>query len=328
MTRYVVLRLLQGIFVVWAAFTVCFVILYLLPSDPAEIIANRGTEQGGQPDPEQVALLRAELGLDRPLILQYLSMLGGFLTGGWGRSFHTGHGVFDLIAGAFPGTAAIAALALLLGGLAGLALAVAAAYTRSARLRSLLETLPSVGASLPTFWVALILMDLLAFRLRLVPPLGSEGPATMVLPTLALAVPVTAAVGQVLTQGLLATMAEPYVGVAVAKGVGRLRLLFVHVMRASALPALTILGVLIGQLLAGAVVVETVFARQGFGRLINEAVGSQDIPLVLGLVVFSAVVFVVVTLVVDILYTVVDPRLRGRASRSPRRSLVPTGGAS
>ncbi|MDR6868365.1 peptide/nickel transport system permease protein [Microbacterium resistens] len=327
MIRYVAFRLLQGLFVVWAAFTVCFVILYLLPSDPAEIIANKGVEQGGEPDPAQLAQLRSELGLDRPILVQYISQIGGFLVGSWGRSFANGKPVIDLIAGAFPGTATIALFALIVGTVIGGVIALAAAYTRSARLRSILETLPSLGASLPTFWVALLLMDLFAFRLRILPPLGSEGAATMVLPTLALAVPVAAAVGQVLTRGLLTAMDEPYVDVAVAKGLGRLRLLTVHVLRASALPALTILGVLVGQLLAGAVVVETVFARQGFGRLINEAVSSQDIPLVLGLVVFSAIVFVIVTLVVDVLYVVVDPRLRVQVRRR-RSQPIGAGGIS
>nr|WP_276611978.1 ABC transporter permease [Kineococcus vitellinus] len=221
-----------------------------------------------------------------------------------------------------PQTALLAAAAFALALVLGVATALASTWARWGWVRSLLLALPPLGVSLPTFWVGLLLIQLLSFRVPVFPALGNEGAASLVLPAVTLAVPVSASIAQVLARGLRTALAEPYVETARAKGASRARVHLRHALRNATIPALTIAGVIVGNLLAGAVVVETVFSRVGIGRLTVSAVNGQDIPLVQGLVLLAAAVFVATNLVVDLLYPVVDPRIRllGGARASARRT--------
>jgi peptide/nickel transport system permease protein len=170
-------------------------------------------------------------------------------------------------------------------------------------------SLPSLAVSLPTFWVGLMLVQLFAFQLRLLPSVGANGVESVVLPAITLGLPTGALVAQVLAKSLSQALDEPYIVTARAKGVGRVAIHFRHALRNATIPALTVLGYVVGNLLAGSVVVETVFNRPGLGRLTVQAVGVQDIPLVQGIVVFAATVFVLANLLVDLLYPVLDPRI-------------------
>lgn len=313
MTAYVLQRLAGAAAVLLATFTLAFAVLYLLPSDPVSIMLDQATT-GGYVDPAQAQALRARYGLDQGPVQQYLGALGRLLRGDLGTSVASGAPVAGLIAQALPETARLAVLALALAVAGGGALAALATWTRSARLRGLLLALPPLGVAVPTFWVGLVLLQVLSFRYPLLPAVGDQGLASLVLPAVTLAVPLGATVAQVLAQGMGAAWRAPYVTTALAKGATRTRVQLRHVTRNAVLPALTLLGVLVGNVLAGSVVVETVFSRQGFGRLVQAAVTAQDIPVVLGLVVVAAAVFVVVNLLVDLAYPVLDPRLaRGRA---------------
>ncbi len=311
MTAYVVRRVLGAVAVLLAAFTVSFAVLYLLPSDPVSIMLD-GAAAGTYVDPARVEELRARHGLDQGPLQQYLTLLGRALQGDLGTSVTSGADVTTLVAQALPQTAALAGVALTLAVVLGAGLASVATWTRSARLRGLLLALPPLGVAVPTFWVGLVLLQLFSFRVPLFPAVGNQGVASLVLPAVTLAVPLSATVAQVLAQGMGEAWRAPYVETALAKGASRTRVQLRHVTRNAALPALTLLGVLVGNLLAGAVVVETVFSRQGFGRLAQTAVTSQDIPVVLGLVVVAALVFVVVNLLVDLAYPLLDPRLTTR----------------
>lgn len=307
MSAYVLRRVAAAVVVLLAAFTVTFAVLYLLPSDPASIMLDAGTGGGGV-DPAQAEALRERLGLDQSPAEQYVAALGRTATGDLGTSISSGAPVATLIAQALPETAKLAGLALLLAVAGGAGLASLATWTRSPRLRGLLLALPPLGVAVPTFWVGLVLLQLLSFRLPVFPAVGNQGFASLVLPAVTLAVPLSATIAQVLAQGMRAAWGAPYVETALAKGATRTRVQLRHVTRNAALPALTLLGVLVGNLLAGAVVVETVFSRQGFGRLVQAAVTTQDIPVVLGLVLVAALVFVVVNLLVDLAYPLLDPR--------------------
>ncbi|MBD7949060.1 MULTISPECIES: ABC transporter permease [Oerskovia] len=310
MGRYIARRLGQGGFVLWAAFTISFFLLYVLPSDAASIKAAGA--DGDLSDPELVARLRAEQGLDRPVLVQYAHGLWGALHLDFGRSFSSGAPATKLLAEALPPTLQLTALALGLALAGGAALALASTYPRARWLRHTLTSLPALGISLPTFWVGLLLLQWFSFELRLFPAMGNEGFESLVLPAFTLAIPASAAFAQVLSRSLRQTLAEPYVETARAKGAGRARVHFGHALRNASIPALTVLGVTVGGLLAGAVVTETVFSRAGVGRLTVTAVNQQDVPVVQAIVVFSAVVFVVVTLLVDLLYPVLDPRITTR----------------
>lgn len=313
MARYLALRGLQAVWVLWAAFTLSFVVLYLLPADPVSIAADGGGA-GTPVDKAAIAELQARYGLDRPLWDQYWTALGHAVRGDLGHSIATGQPVTGAIGEALPATLALTGAALLFAVAEGVALAFAATQTRRLWLRNALAALPSLGVSVPTFWTGLLLLQVFSFQLRLAPAFGGHGFAGTVLPALTLALPIGAVIAQVLTAGLEATWRQPFVDVALAKGGSRWWVRRRHVLRPASVPAFTIAGVLVGNMLAGSVVVETVFARQGVGRLTQTAVLAQDIPVVQGIVLLTSVVFVSVNLAVDLLYPLLDPRIAARSA--------------
>lgn len=308
MRRYVIRRIAQAVGVLWAAYTISFLVLDFLPGDPVSAMAGAGSD-AGPVDPAQLARLRHEYGFDKPVLLQYLDYLGKAVRGDFGDSISTGRPVTATLAEALPQTLALAGAALLLAVVFGGGLAVLATYTNQRWLRQLLLSLPPLGVSVPTFWIGLMLVELFSFRLRLFPAFGGDGLRGLALPAVALAVPTGAIVAQVLAKSLLTALDEAYIETARAKGAGRARIHLRHALRNASLPALTVVGLLAGQMMANSVVIETVFSRDGIGRVTASAVTVQDIPLVQGVVVFGSRVFVVVNLVVDLVYPLLDPRI-------------------
>ncbi|WP_309668100.1 ABC transporter permease [Microbacterium paludicola] len=304
---YIARRVGQGLLVLWAAYTISFLVLYLLPGDAAALFAG-GADQEAV-DPELVARLRAELGLDRPLWEQYLTALGRALVGDFGTSTQTGRPAADLLGEALPPTLALTGFAFVLSVVLGAVLALAASLTRTAWLRNLLFSLPPIGVSIPVFWIGLLLLQAFSFQLRLFPAMGDDGFVSLVLPAVTIAIPSGAFIAQLLSRSLRSTLAQPYVEVVRAKGAGETRVQFGHALRNAVIPTLTMGGVLVGGLLSGAVVTETVFSRLGIGRLVVTAVNNRDVPVVQIVVVFAALVFVVANLVVDLVYPLVDRRI-------------------
>lgn len=317
MRGYVIKRLAQAAGVLWAAYTVAFLVLDYLPGDPVTAMAGAGMESG-QVDPRQIAALRHEYGFDQPVLTQYAHYLGRAVRGDFGDSVATGRPVASTLADALPQTLQLTVSALLLAVVLGGGLAVAATYTTRRWLRQFLLSLPPLGVSVPTFWVGLLLVEAFSFRLRWFPAFGNDGPRALVLPALTLAVPTGAQIAQVLAKSLFTALDQAYVETARAKGAGRWRVHLRHALRNASLPALTVVGLLVGQLIAGSVVVETVFSRDGLGRVTAAAVTAQDIPVVQGVVAFGALIFVTTNLVVDLVYPLLDPRIvvaaGGRAS--------------
>lgn len=308
MTGYLLRRVALAVGVLWAAFTVSFVVLYLLPGDPVATMASGGLD--GEPlTGAQLDELRARYGLDRPLPVQYATRLWAALHGDLGSSIQSGQQVRAEIAHALPPTLRIAVAGLVFAVLFGAGVAAAASFTRARWLRQALLAVPPLAVSLPVFWVGLMLVQLFSFQLRWLPSVGAQGAESVVLPAVTLGLPTGALIAQVLAKSLERVLSEPYITTARAKGVGRAAIGFRHALRNAALPALTVLGYLAGNLLAGSVVVETVFTRPGLGRLTVQAVSVQDIPLVQGIVIFAASVFVLVNLLVDLLYPLFDPRI-------------------
>lgn len=308
MRRYVIKRLTQAVGVLWAAYTVSFLVLDFLPGDPVSAMAGAGMDSG-QVDPARLARLRHEYGFDKPVPAQYAEYLGRAVRGDFGDAVSTGRPVTSTLADALPRTLQLTGAALLLAVVLGGGLAVVATYTSRRWLRQLLLSLPPLGVSVPTFWVGLLLVEAFSFRLRWFPAFGDDGLRGLVLPALALAVPTGALVAQVLAKSLLTALDQAYVETARAKGAGRWRVHLRHALRNASLPALTVVGLLVGQLIAGSVVVETVFSRDGLGRVTAGAVTTQDIPLVQGVVVFGALIFVATNLLVDLVYPLLDPRI-------------------
>lgn len=308
MRGYVIKRLAQAVGVLWAAYTVSFLVLDYLPGDPVTAMAGAGMDSG-QVDPARIAALRHEYGFDKPVPVQYAEYLGRAVRGDFGDSVSTGRPVTATLADALPQTLQLTGAALLFAVVLGGGLAVLATCTTLRWLRQLLLSLPPLGVSVPTFWVGLLLVETFSFRLRWFPAFGNDGLGGLVLPALTLAVPTGAQIAQVLAKSLLTALDQAYVETARAKGAGRWRVHLRHALRNASLPALTVVGLLVGQLIAGSVVVETVFSRDGLGRVTAAAVTAQDIPLVQGVVVFGALIFVTTNLVIDLVYPLLDPRI-------------------
>ncbi|MEW1721986.1 ABC transporter permease [Streptomyces sp. NPDC093109] len=311
MVRYLGRRLVSAALVLWAAFTGTFLLLYIVPGDPVEMML--GQEAAQTMPKEQIAALRAEFGTDRPALVQYGDQLWKLLHLDLGDSLQQRIPVADVLSGSLPPTLVLAGAGLVLGVLLGVGLAVLIRTVHAPWLRGPLQALPALGVAMPTFWIGLILLQFLSFRWGLFPAFGDEGLDTLVLPAFTLAVPLAAVTAQVLSASLAATLDEPYVQVLRAKGVGTVRLFTRHVLRNAALPTLTTVGVWVAQLLGGAVLTETVFSRRGLGQTAELAVSARDVPVVQGIVLLSALVFVTVSLAVDLLYGVLDPRIRLRA---------------
>lgn len=300
-------RLLLGVLVVWGAATAGFTALHLLPGDPVQIILGTNTDAA----PEVRAQLRHSYGLDQSLPDQYLTFVGGLLRGDLGTSYQVRQPVAGLLLSELGQTLLLAGSALATAFVLALAAATATAG-RAGFARSLASGVELILLSTPVFWLGVLLLTAFSFTWQLFPVAGNDGFASLVLPTFALALPLGALLTQVLRAGLEEALEQPFVLTARTRGMGGLRVRWAHGLRHALLPAVTMTGWLLGGLLGGAVVTESVFSRQGLGRLTLQAVTSKDIPVVVGVLVLSAVVFVLVNLVVDLLYLVIDPRLRTR----------------
>ncbi|MDR0627601.1 MAG: ABC transporter permease [Bifidobacteriaceae bacterium] len=309
MLRYALRRLGQAAIVLWTAYTVTFVLLFLLPTDPVETMLGARGDSAALP-PEQMAQLRAAYGFDKPALVQYVTRGWAALHGDFGNSMATGAPADGEVLTALPYTLTLASAALSLAILLGFSLALGITYTRSRLLKGLLSALPPLSVSAPTFWLGLVLIQLFSFKLGWLPAFGDDGWQSVVLPAVTLAIPVSAGTAQVLAQSLHDQWSSPFIDVARAKGASRGRLLFKHALRNSVSPALAVIGMSVGGVLAGSVVTETIFSRNGIGRLTQQAVTLQDIPVVQAVVVFAAVVFVGANLLVDLLQMALDPRVR------------------
>ncbi|MEV7009994.1 ABC transporter permease [Streptosporangium sp. NPDC051022] len=318
MSRYLTRRLLSMLLVLLVAVTLSFAIVHALPGDPVEQMLD-GTVGGVQATPEQKAALRHELGLDRPIAEQYLTFLGHALLGDFGRSISSGQPTVEAIADAAPASFALLAVALPLSLLLGVGVAVVGTLARGRGLRGALSALTVLGVSMPGYWLGIVLIETLSFRLPLFPATGDDGFRSLVLPAVTLAVPSAGLIAQVLRGSLRATLAEPYVTTALAKGASPARVNLRHALRNAALPAVTVFGMLVGGLMGGATIVEIVFGRPGLGRLLVTAVAQRDLTVVQAMVVFVGAAYILINLVIDLLYSWLDPRVTAVGGRSDER---------
>ncbi|MET7403289.1 ABC transporter permease [Dactylosporangium sp. NPDC005572] len=329
MIRYIVGRISQAVVVLWAAFTLTFAILYLLPSDPMELQLAAAGIQPDSLSPEQVAGLRHKFGLDEPIWLQYWHHLSGFVRGDFGTSLTQGVPVSQLIGQRIGQTLLLSLCAAAVSLVAGTALAYLATFVRWNPLRLALTRLPALGASFPQFFIALFLIQLFSFQLGWFPANGTQGAASLVMPVAAISVLTSSVLAQVLIKTFDETLRLPYIATARAKGLSRTAVHLRHALRNAALPAMTILGVLVGLSVTSSIVIETVFTREGMGNLAQQAVLSQDVPVVLAVVTIAASIFVLVNLVVDLLYPLLDPRISYTTARTrpPAAAVATEGGA-
>lgn len=317
MRRYILKRLAQAVVVLWAAYTLSFVLLSVLPGDA---IRNRINAPDSLMTPEQARTLLEYYGADRPLAEQYFRALGGLFTGDLGYSVTNGGTVWSLLTLNLPATAELTGLGLVIGLVFAALVAVLINYARFGWLRDLLSFLPALFTSVPIFVIGIVVLKVFAFELRWIPPVDDHTFTALIAPAATVGLVVSGPLAQVLSNSIRQTRGRPFVHVMHAKGAGEGYIFRKDVLRNSALPVLTLLGLTIGELLAGAVVTESVYARAGLGQLIVTSVNTQDLPVVQGIVLLTTAIYVTVNFVTDIVYPFVDPRiaLDGKTARVTR----------
>ncbi|SDR33632.1 ABC transporter permease [Thermostaphylospora chromogena] len=310
MIRWILRRLGAALLVMWGAATATFLAVQAVPGDVVDALLGPGTVA----TPELRAQVAADIGVDRPLAEQYLVRMGHLLIGDLGYSYRLGEPVSEVLAGQVAPTIELAVAALLLA----LTLAVLGAVLTAGRGRiakAVATTIELVAVSVPAFWLGIVLLSVFSFRLRLFPVAGGSGVEGLVLPAVALAVPIAGVLAQVIRQELATADGRPFVLTARSRGLGETTVLLRHTLRHALLPVTTMSGFILGSLMSGAVLVENIFARPGLGRVLVDAVAARDLPVVTVLVLLSAVVFVAADTVVNVLHPIIDPRLgRGMAS--------------
>lgn len=324
---YIVRRTLQAVVVIALTYTLVFFVLFILPGNPIE--QQIFNPQNPLPEADAQILL-AYYHLDRSGIEQFLIAVQRLFSGDLGYSLTNGQPVAELLRLAIPQTLALASTALVFAIVLALGIAILATFGPR-RLRGFAESLPVIFLSTPSFLVGLMLLHLFSFQLGWVSSVRDEGFRSVVLPAIALAIAVSGPIAQVLIQGLRKEANQPFVLVLRAQGNSWSRIAYGHILKNGSIPAFTLLGMTAGELLAGSVITEVIFSRTGLGFLTQQAVREQDTPVILAVVILVSAVFVVVNLLIDLLYPLIDPRIEvtgtapGRKRRS-RAGLVSTAG--
>jgi peptide/nickel transport system permease protein len=298
--------------VLWGAATVAFLAFRVIPGDPVSVMLG---PQAQVSDAVKDGI-RAELGLDRPPLEQYLTYIGQLARGDLGESYQLRLPVTEVIGRQIGASLQLSALAL---GIAVVVALVVALLARGQAARAVATGVELVVLSSPVFWIGLVLLSVFAFGLGWFPVSGARNPATLILPAVTLALPVAALLGQVLRDGLIQAERMPFAETVRARGAGRGWFTVRHGLRHGASGAITLTAYLTGSVLGGAVLVETVFARPGLGRVTLAAISDRDLPVISGIILLSALVFVIVNVLVELVHPLIDPRLRRAAPVSAVR---------
>ncbi|MCR4407829.1 MAG: ABC transporter permease [Anaerolineae bacterium] len=305
MVQYIGKRLLAAIPVLWGVATLVFLAIRLVPGDPAEVIL---AQSGGSS--ASLAQLRTQLGLDGPLYVQYVRFLSDALRGDLGRSIFTNRPVIQTISEQLPHTVQLALAAMVIAIVLGGVLGSIAALKSGSWIDTLCMILAVIGVSTPVFWSALLLILLFTTTLHWLPATGQGDLRHLIMPALVLGLASSGTIARLVRSSLLEVLNQEYIVVARSKGLSESRVVLRHALRNALIPTVTVIGLQFGFLLGGAVVTETVFSRQGMGRLIVDAILWKDFPLIQGIVLLSAALYTLVNLVVDVSYAFLDPRIR------------------
>lgn len=312
MLRNVAIRLLQAIPVLLLVAVLAFVLMHMLPGDPAVVIA------GPDATPEAVDRLRQQLGLDRPVWEQLVSWLGNLVRGDFGQSLMLNQGVFSAVVERLPVTLSLAFIAFLITIPVGVLLGVTAAYYRNSWIDSVVMGIALVGVSIPSFWIAIVSVVLFSVELRWLPSSGYEPLSqgftpwlrSMVQPAVILALFQIGYLARMTRSSMLDVLDQDYIRTARAKGLNEWRTVGKHAFRNALMSVVTVSGIILSLLIGGSVVIEQVFALPGIGRLVVQGIMARDYPLIQGTMLLLGFAFVIVNVVVDLAYTLVDPRVR------------------
>ena len=301
---HIVRTLLLSLITLFGVSVLIFLMLRVLPGDPARVLAGLNASE------EQVARLREQLGLDQSLLSQYWSFITGVLTGDLGESARTSRPVSSEIAVRLPATLILAVTATVIGSVVGITAGVIATVRRGSFLDHAISSVAMMGVLMPVYWLGLLLILLFAVTLGWLPVAGSGEPLSIVLPAVTLAAFSTALISRMTRASMLEVMGQDYIRTAEAKGAPPKTVIIRHGLRNAFIPILTVISLQFGALLGGAVLTETVFGWPGIGRLLVDSIGARDFAVVQGIVLVYAAAFILLNVIVDVLYVVVDPRIR------------------
>jgi peptide/nickel transport system permease protein len=312
-TQYILRRLIHSVFIIWGCATLVFFMLRAVPGDPVVVML------GPEYTPEAATALRRKLGLDEPIYVQYAKWAGNVLTGDLGTSIASPEPVMSTIKSGLPKTMSLAALSFLFGVLIAVPAGIVSALRRNTAVDYAASLVAFLGVSMPGFWLGIILILVFAVRLQWLPsvgyaPIGEDGILAwfehLLLPSIAIGASYAAILMRFVRAGLLEVLNADYIRTARAKGVAERGVIFRHALRNAMIPVVTVAGIQLALLLSGAVVVETVFSIRGLGRILVGAIFDKDYPIVQGVILLTTVIFVLANLIVDILYTLFDPRIK------------------
>ncbi len=305
MLTYVIRRLAIALAVLWGVATIVFLLLHVLPGDPAEtILAGSGASQA------EINQTRQQMGLDYPLPVQYGRYLWNTLRGDLGRSFFSNRPVTLTIAEQLPATLQLAAAALLVAVIVGFSLGILAALRADTWIDQLAMGIAVVGVSVPVFWSGLLLIWIFSVRLNWLPATGADSWRHLVMPAIVLGLVGAGPIARLTRASFLNVLRADYITMAQAKGLPQTLVVSRHALRNAVIPVITLIGLQAGFLLGGTVITEAVFARPGLGRLVVDAILWKDLPIVQGVVLLIATTYVVINLLVDLVTLTLDPRLR------------------
>jgi peptide/nickel transport system permease protein len=302
---YVLKRIVLTVPVLFATALLIFFVFQLIPGDVVQASMSQKPITA-----EEQNQMREALGLNKPVLERAANYAVALLQGDMGRSFRTGQPVLDMLFSQLPYTVILIAWSLLLAAVMGIPLGLAAALRRTSSVDTAAMTAAVLGASIPQYWLGLVLILVFAVNLKWLPATGSAGFDTLILPAITLGVGNAAIIARLTRSEMVEVLQSDFVRTAEAKGVGRSRVVLRHAFRNSLIPIVTMLGLQVGALLGGAVVVEVVFARPGLGTIVVQSILKRDIPVVQGGIVLIAALFVLVNLAVDVSYSFLDPRIR------------------
>ncbi len=310
MIGLIVRRLFQLVLLLLGISFLVFMSMFIAPGDPATIIG------GPTASNSDLEAIRADLGLDRPVLVQYFDYLGGILQGDFGYSYQTGQSVTDAILTRFPNTIKLASASMIVAIIIGIIAGMIAAIKQNSWIDISSTTFSLAGVSIPNFWLGTMLILIFAVNLQWLPVGGLnssiftfQGVLELILPAITLGTASAALIARMSRSAMLEVIKSDYIRTAKAKGVKRWSLIWIHALRNAMIPVVTVIGINFGALLGGTIITEQVFAINGIGRLMIDAIAARDFPVVQGTVLLVAAIFVIVNLIVDIIYALIDPRI-------------------
>ncbi len=302
--KYTIKRLLQTLIVLLGVSLITFVMLNIAPGDPVGVMLEKRADQ------ETIDRVRHEMGLDRPYVEQYLSFVKGAVVGDFGDSYFQHKPVSEILGEAFQITASLGVWVIIFSILLGMLFGISAAVLRGGWGDKLIILISTLGMAMPSFWIAIILQIVFGLRLKILPISGLQNMSGYVLPTISLGMIYAASIARLCRTNMLDALNQDYVRTARAKGVSEFKIVMEHGLKNAAIPIITYIGILIKSILGGSVLVETVFSIPGLGKTMVDAITQRDISLIQGCTIYIAVVFVLANLVIDLVYGLLDPRIR------------------